>query len=217
MAVIILTGIIIMAGCSPKQEKDTSINGKVIFKAGEVTINDKPASNGSILKAGDILKTSGGDSLCEFQVGDKNIFRLKGEGELVYNFKEDTPHLRINSGWLAGVARYKKLLKGDFEINTPTLTASVRGTSFCMKVEDPKSVYFCTCNGTIELEDSKGNNRHVDTFAHHGARRYKTAPDGSIQSAKADMLYHGDDAIDSLAEKIGVTVDWTKPHGENSP
>ena len=80
-----------------------------------------------------------------------------------------------------------------------------------MKIENQDSSYFCVCNGTINLAGKNSDRGEDVTAAHHKGRRFIKGEDGKIITEEAGMLYHGDDVINTLAESIGETVDWTVP------
>ena len=68
------------------------------------------------------------------------------------------------------MSHYTSVLKklgqfsGDsaFILKTPTVNAGVRGTSFHAST-DGTSTYFCTCNGSVALDDPDGGNAEVLT------------------------------------------------------
>jgi hypothetical protein len=78
-----------------------------------------------------------------------------------------------------------------------------------MKVEDPKSTYFCTCNGTIALKGHELSEQVVSA-QHHAGSRFVVNDQGKIESKPAGMDYHDDASLEELASKIGVKIDWSK-------
>jgi hypothetical protein len=208
--VLILLSSHLISACS--DEKETrAISGVVNFVLGEVKVNDRPVSTGDYLFYGDILKT-GNSSACEFKVGNQNIFRIRSNTKATLYFIKikNEARIELETGSLAAVVKNKKVWGKDLIINTPLLTAGVRGTSFFTRVENPQSTYFCTCNGTIHLKDKNGENSKKITFAHHGAVRYFFGEKG-IHTEQAKLLYHNDRDMEELAGKIDVIIDWNKP------
>jgi hypothetical protein len=95
----------------------------------------------------------------------------------------------------------------DFELITPLTTAGIRGTAFFVKVESTDSVYFCNCNGIINLADINGHNKIQLKAEQHRAVRYiKTA--GEISQSSAGLLYHSNKEMDELATKINYKIPW---------
>lgn len=97
-------------------------------------------------------------------------------------------------------------------IKSPTVVASVRGTSFCVKVESPDKTYFCVCNGSIDLNVDGAASVEKVTAAHHAAKRFTKNKEGKIDiDANPGMLYHNDEGLEALSASIGEKIDWTKP------
>lgn len=212
--ILFLMTIIISAAVSCKKAdmEQPSFDGKIIFTLGQVTLNGKAIAGAySPVTAGDIIET-GKDSVCDLQIGEKSVFRVGKETRMIYSISKDTSAFELEKGWLAGITRKKFTEKGIYTITTPTVVASVRGTSYCIKVENPQSTYFCVCNGTIGLQ-GKGDVPKKDiTAAHHAGARFSLENDGSLKiDEKAGMLYHGDDVIETLMTKINETIDWSVP------
>jgi len=96
----------------------------------------------------------------------------------------------------------------SFNVRTEQAVMGVRGTSFCVWA-DASSTYVCACNGEVHTVDSKGSNEETLAAAHHVARLY--APkDGVLSVEAAGMLHHSDESLESVASRIGYTIDWTK-------
>ncbi|HNR90455.1 MAG TPA: FecR family protein [Spirochaetota bacterium] len=205
--IIIAIVVSLVAGCS----KTAGIDATIIALGGEVTLNGAKPSLGSKIAFGDAIET-GEKSFCEIVVKDKNVFRMGASTRLVFRVSADSNILQLDRGWFAGVTRKIFTKQLEYLIKTPTVTAGVRGTSYCIKVEKPESTYFCVCNGSIDLRDEPGKPGERVTTAHHKGRRYTRDTDGRIAiDKKPGMLYHDDAGLEALAKKIGETIDWTKP------
>lgn len=209
LTVIIVLALIFSPVYLGKAQSGKNIKGKIVFIKGLVTVNGKKARVGGTLKYGDVIKTDK-NGVCRFKIGKKNIFQLKKLSVLEFKVNRKTGAIKLKKGWMAGVIKAKALFENGVQIQTVPVVAGVRGTSFCMKVENPKSVYFCTCNGTINLEDKDGKEARDVTGIHHNAHRYKVNSDDTVSYEKAGMKYHGDKVIDALAAEIKVEVDWSK-------
>jgi len=152
------------------------------------------------------------DSTCDIIINDKNILRLKPDSKLILRISEKENILQLDKGWMAGVTRKVFTKEGKFLIKTPTVTAAIRGTSFCLKIENEKSSYFCTCNGSIELKGKNSEKTETIEAAHHSARRFLVDKTGAlIEDNNPGMLYHTDSGVEEIAKIINETVDWSKP------
>ena len=191
--------------------RTTEIKTKVLNYLGSVSINGKAVdSTGTAVKYGDAIET-GADSFCELIINEKNILRLSSNTKLVFHISDKDNVLELQQGWLSGVTHKMFAKEGSYLIKTPTVTASVRGTCYCIKVEDPDSTYFCTCNGSIQLDKSTGTDGELVTSSHHAARRFKKDSKGVINVTTAGLEYHDDKGVEALAKKVGETIDWSKP------
>jgi len=200
--------ILSMASCA---KKNGDIKTVITSFVGNVTVNGKTVdSEGLAVKSGDLIQT-GEESFCELIINEQNILRISNNTRLVFNISDTESVLELKQGWLAGLTR--KIFKNDrtFLVRTPTVVAAVRGTSFCTKVENPDSTYFCVCNGKIELKKSGGETGDMVISPHHTARRYKKEKDGTLTIEKdPGLLYHDDKGVETLAKKINTTIDWTR-------
>lgn len=152
------------------------------------------------------------NSTCDIIINEKNILRLKPDTKLTLKISDQENILRLDKGWMAGVTRKVFTKDGKFLIETSAVTAAVRGTSFCLKVENEKSTYFCTCNGSIELTGDSSIKSETVVSAHHTARRFSIDKSGAvIEDNNPGLLYHTDSGVEEMAKKINETVDWSKP------
>jgi len=208
ITVVGLAMIVGLSGCNKAQK--SMVDASIFFYVGSVTINGTPVTaKGQKIKYGDVIKT-GKKGICKIKIEDKTMLQLNKNSELVYKISKDNSVLQLNKGWFAGITRKAFTLSKKYIIETPTVTAAIRGTSYCIKIENVKSSYFCVCNGTINLS-GKGSTDGEDVKAsHHKAKRFKKDEKGTIIVEKAKMLYHGDAVIENLAKEIGETVDWKK-------
>jgi hypothetical protein len=206
-AVLLSAAIIILNFSCKNKEIPTA---KLTFTTGTVILNGNLIKTpGIVIKTGDTITTAD-KSTCRIQIGDKTMLQLKADSQLTYNISANSNALDLQKGWLAGITRKKFTKQGKYLIKTPTVVASIRGTSYCVKVEDPDNSYFCVCNGTINLAGSDKTSGEDVAAKHHAGRRFTKNSDGSITSQEAGMLYHGDETIEALAKEIGESVDWGK-------
>ncbi len=196
----------ILASCKPREKSEVAVIGEVIFLDGDVSLNGASASIGDSAKSGDILVT-GPEAYAEIQFGEAQILRASENTSLTLNGSDSI--LELDSGALSVIqSKVKKLTSNDaWDVSTPHAVAAVRGTTFYMEVENPDSTYFCICNGRIDLKDTNGNNNLILEASHHRAVRYINKS-GSIVTEDAPMIYHTDEDMESLADRIGISIDW---------
>jgi len=185
---------------------------RILSYTGTVFVNTNVVKKINMaLSQGDAIETRI-DSTCDIIINEKNILRLKPDTKLILKISSGESILQLDKGWLAGVTRKVFSKEGKFTIKTPAVTAAVKGTSFCIKVENEKSTYFCTCNGSIELTGVSSSQSETVTAAHHAARRFSIDKSGAlIEDNSPGLLYHEDTAIEDMAKKINETIDWNTP------
>lgn len=190
--------------CVPSYSKG-EVNGKISFVSGKVTINGKIAQKGDIVKFGDEIISADNKSACKIIIGDNSIMKIQSHARIIFNIdKTPESHVKVRKGWFSAVFNKRKV-----SIRTPTVTAGVRGTVLCIKVENDESSYTCTCNGTIHWQGKGHDREDVISASHHFGMYYKLV-DGKPVSSRAGMLFHDDKSVESIAEDINVKIDWTK-------
>ncbi|NLJ08915.1 FecR family protein [Gracilinema caldarium] len=214
---MIFSGSLLFSG--PVREKDsdshaTSTNQivkiKLSYVDGEVSIDGKPAEVGQLLPLKCSIKT-GRESSCEIIFSDKNIIQIRQNTQTTLDFTAPSIQIELKTGGVAAVLKkLTKVINNDdsFIINSPAASAGVRGTSLCVWSDGTNS-YVCTCNGTVRTLDPKGSNEIVTTAAHHTAHLY-VPKESEYTVMPAGLEHHTDEDIEKLAEKIGVTIDWTR-------
>jgi len=173
--------------------------------AGDVTVNSAvKARIGMTIKPGDRISV-GERAFCLIKINEKNVIRLGADSEFSYDDKKES--IELKKGWMSGVFRKKFTRQGELLIKTPTVTASIRGTAVCTKVESDKSSYFCVCNGIVRLE---GDETETVKSSHHMGRRYVLGSNGNIKVERnPGLLYHTDKDLEKIAELIDEKMDWT--------
>jgi len=191
--------------------KKPAVMTHILTFNGAVTVNSAPAADNKTIGFGDVIET-GKDSFCVVQINEKSVIKIGAESKLVYKVSATDNTLELERGWLAGLTRKVFTSRGKYTVQSPTVTASIRGTSFCAKVEKPESTYFCVCNGEIEMKKPGDEKGDMISSAHHTARRYTKGKDGAIAiDQNPGLLYHNDSGIEELARLIGEKIDWTTP------
>lgn len=190
---------------------DPSLSGKIIFVDGDVTANGQVAETGDLLSGPVVFKT-GKAAVLEVIFGGKNIFRLGANTVARVDFSALKKTVSLEKGAFTSVLKKLAQVTGSssFVLKTPTLNAGVRGTSFHVSTDGTRT-YFCTCNGSVTLDDGTPADLVDLTNAHHGARVFTRQADGTVTVTPAGLEGHTDSSILTLAGRIGVAVDWTKP------
>jgi hypothetical protein len=186
--------------------------GRVVFVDGDVSANGRSIDTGDVLAGATVLKT-GKASTVEVVFGGRNVFRLGANTLVKIDFAALQKTVDLQQGVFTSVLKKLGQAPGGnpaFLLRTPTVNAGVRGTSFHVSV-DGNRTYFCTCNGAVMLDDGTPAQLVDLTNAHHGARVFTKQDDGTVKVETAGLEGHTDASIETLANRIGVAVDWSKP------
>ncbi|MGQ9844135.1 MAG: FecR family protein [Spirochaetota bacterium] len=182
----------------------------VVFVNGNVKVNGEQASVGTPIRIGDLIST-GSVGLCRIQIGNKNVLQLGENSELLFTIWDSENTLVLNKGLLSGITRKIFTKRGTYTIITPTVVASVRGTSFCVVAQSVDRSYFCVCNGSIHLKGKDAEKGNYVIAAHHKGMWFEKGKDGKIAAKSAGLLFHDDKGLEELAASIHETIDWTTP------
>ncbi|QEN08419.1 hypothetical protein EXM22_10640 [Oceanispirochaeta crateris] len=214
---ILLMPLFFMMSCLEEKQKVSppqSVTGKIIGMEGDVKLEGKIVETGDSVPDGSVITTSL-DGYCEIQFLGSNIIKIYEDSILRISFTDST--ISLDRGAAAAVLRNIGTLIQNmddvFTIQSGTVVAGIRGTSFYMQREDADTSYFCLCNGEIDLSDSNGKFSQPMKNIHHGAVRI-SEKDNQIEVSRAPMLYHTDSDMEALASRIGEKMDWT--HVESS-
>jgi ferric-dicitrate binding protein FerR (iron transport regulator) len=216
MAIVMIASLGLAAGCAQKKTEGTAaqaakaIKGAIVFIEGSVTIDGSKAEIGQELGSKFLIET-GLASSCDIVFDEKNAIRVSQNSVARLDLSGIRKQVRLEKGGFAAVL--KKLQKGasddSFRVDTGIASAGVRGTSFCVWTNEGES-YICACNGSVHTIDSSGANEQTLTAAHHLAKLY-SKQGSAILMSPAGLEYHDDAGLESLASRIGVKIDWSKP------
>ena len=198
-------------GASGQSVAASTFTGTIEYVEGDVTVNGAATEIGAQVKNGDTI-TTGNSGVCDIVFLKRNIVQIQADSIAVLNFGEIGRGIQLESGALAAVLKNLTPTKtgNRFQVDTPTIVAGVRGTTFYIKVLNINSTYFCLCNGEVHLQDSAGGDKMALEAAHHSAVEYNRE-DGIFRVTKRPLLYHTDAEMQALASKIGYTINWKKP------
>jgi hypothetical protein len=176
--------------------------------AGDVTVNDKPATLETAIKPGDTVQT-GKNSEAIFVVNTHSMI-LRADSRLVIEKPAAAAvdssvgsliigGLRMLSGKLLSVSR-----NSPMRISTTTATVGIRGTGFYIEA-DPEQTYFCTCYGATEVaSNSDPESKESITASHHDRPLYIVADGGAGKNIRnAPFLNHTDQELALIETLVG--------------
>ena len=208
--------------------------GKSVFEVkGEVLVNGKQATEGTVILPSDKITTGANSYLIaavganSFILRDKSVLDLGGSNPL-------KTVMRLVSGKFLGV--FGKLGKDkSLSLNTPVATIGIRGTGVYAE-SDPDKTYLCTCYGTTEMAaqsdydfgggapDARGKKKKEDsapvemaqvTAKHHDAPKYILAqPDAGKRITPAPFINHTDLELMTLEALVGRKTPFGLPASE---
>lgn len=213
VCIIVFCLLIIFPVFNPVQASEVD-TGNIIFLSGSVSVDGSPAKIGMVVKNASTVQTEK-ESICEIVFNEKNIIKIFPSSRVTLNLQAQERSIGMISGALAiTVKKLGKLLnKEKFQllVNTPTVVAGVRGTSFYVNCENSEETteqtYFCVCNGVIHLKNPDGTFEQEIEAKHHRALRFSRKEE-TVLVEDAPMLYHMDADIEKMSAKIGVSIDW---------
>jgi len=181
----------------------------VAFVEGTATVDGSPVEPGDDIGRKFVVRTEPGARL-DIVFDGLNALSIGQNAFVEIDLASVAPRIRLERGGVTSVLKkLEKLASGDsFTVLTAQSVMGVRGTSFCIWA-DASSTYVCACNGEVRTIDAKGNNEETLASAHHVARIY-SPKDGTISVGAAGMLHHDDASVESVASRIGYTIDWTR-------
>jgi ferric-dicitrate binding protein FerR (iron transport regulator) len=212
--------LLLLASCAPAPEGRTPgpAAGKaaaparsvvVSYVEGEVSIDGKPAEPGQSPGLSFTVAT-GPAARCVIVFDGGNALSVGQNALAAFDLLALTPKVRLDKGGLTSVLKKleKAAGKDGFIVESSSAVASVRGTSFCVWVDETSS-YVCACNGSVHTIDGKGSREEDLSASHHVARLFTTRPEG-ISVEPAAMLHHSDESVQAVASAVGWTIDWGK-------
>lgn len=211
---VLTTALIIIAtGFAAAQQPEPPVarsTARVEYVEGDVRIDGRPAQFGERVAFGALVQTAS-DGYVDIVFEQGNILRIDTNSVVRLSLNTRVRRINLRSGQLAVVAEGLRREGGGggrrLILETPGTVAGVRGTLFFARVENSESTYICTCFGELAMEGPGFDPFNVQS-SRHSARRFTAQPDGSIDVSEAGLLYHDDESMDTLAAKVGITVDW---------
>jgi hypothetical protein len=168
-------------------------------------VNGQPLRPGAVIQTGDSIETGPRSNLvfvmgnAAFQVRENSRIAVERGATL-----NAVSLLRMLTGavvsvWGRGTTR---------QIQTPTLTAGIRGTGVYTEVFPQQNYrsYFCNCYGTVEL--SAANDKTLSQAQYHQAFWAETEPKNGRLLTPARAINHTDEEVEALAALMGQQTAW---------
>jgi hypothetical protein len=172
-----------------------------IVSTGDVLVNGKVLTENTTIKAGDIVETKA-KSKVRFNIG-KDAFMAQGKSKFSFKKSKGQRILNVINGGVLSVFEH-----GNHGIETPNMTAGVRGTATFTMVKEGKT-YYCTCYGHTELEAKDYDAQKTLKATHHNM---VWITPNKIQPAK-NMEGHTDNELRLLENMVGRVAEFDKLDG----
>jgi hypothetical protein len=179
--------------------------GNVVELRGDAMLNGEALRPGMFVQPGDSLETAPGASLV-FVAGNA-AFHVRGNSRVSIergSARNAVSVLRMLTGavvsvWGRGTTR---------QVQTPTLTAGIRGTGVYTEVFPQQGYrsYFCNCYGTVELEAA--GDRAVSVSEYHQSFWAESEPRNGRRLTPARAINHTDEEVEALARLMGQRTAW---------
>jgi hypothetical protein len=179
--------------------------GNVVELRGDALVNGEPLRPGGIVQTGDRVETGPGSNLvfvmgnAAFQVRQNSRITVERGASLTA-----VSVLRMLTGavvsvWSRGSHR---------QIQTPTLTAGIRGTGVYTEVFPQQNYrsYFCNCYGTVEL--AAGNDKSLSQASYHQSFWGEAEPKNGRLLTPAKAINHTDEEVEALARLMNQRTAW---------
>jgi hypothetical protein len=177
----------------------TSHAGKLHELGGEVMVNGRLASTANEIRALDVIKTGTSGRLVLVMGKDALLIRANSEVEILGKPKALLlTGLRMLTGGLLGVFGRG----GPRQLLTATATAGIRGTGIYMEAS-PERTYFCTCYGTVEIEDQHRTEKRLVVSGYHAPNIIHAEMTDGKMMQKAEFTNHTDNELVMLEKLVG--------------
>ena len=185
----------------------TSHAGKLHELDGEVLVNGRLASKANEVRALDVIKTGPGGRLVLVMGKDAFLLRANSNVEILGKPRAVLlTGLRMLTGALLGV--FGK--GGPRQLLTATATAGIRGTGVYVEAS-PERTYFCTCYGTVEIEDQHRTEKRLVVSGYHSPNIIHAEMTDGKMMQKAEFINHTDEELVMLEKLVGRKPPFVKP------
>jgi len=201
-ALVALTAAIGMPAALRLALAQTSEKQGIRAAKGDVSVNGRPASADTLVRAGDTIVLGKG-ALASFVLGqDAFLMRSDSRAELIGSGVLVSAVQLITGGLLSVFG------DGDHRLATSTATIGIRGTGAYMEAE-PQRTYFCLCYGTAEVTATMGGAKESYSTQHHESPRYIYGDGRKRAIVPASVSNHSDAELILLESLVGRTPPQT--------
>ena len=185
----------------------TAVAGRIQRIDGEVLVNGRLATKANEIRAFDVIRTGPGGHLVMVMGKDAFLIRANSEVEILGKPRAVLlTGLRMLTGALLGV--FAK--GGSRQLLTATATAGIRGTGVYVEAS-PERTYFCTCYGTVEIEDQNRTEKRLVVSGYHAPNIVYAEMNEGKMMQKAEFVNHTDDELVMLEKLVGRVPPFVKP------
>jgi hypothetical protein len=167
---------------------------------GGVKVNGKKATRSTAIRAGDTIETARGARLV-FVVGE-DAFLMRGESKLLLEHNANGKSALVSGLRLLTGALLAVFSPGARRIETPTVTAGIRGTGVYIEAS-PGETYFCDCYGEVALRDRLGAAQKTLISGYHTATVITAKAGERAVMRDADLKNHSDEELIMLESLVG--------------
>lgn len=179
--------------------------GNVVALQGDALVNGQRLRPGAVIQTGDSIETGPGSNL---------VFAM---GNAAFQVRENS-RMTVERGATLNAVSLLRLLTGAVvsvwgrgntrQIQTPTLTAGIRGTGVYTEVFPQQNYrsYFCNCYGTVEL--NSGKDQVTSRAEYHQSFWAEPEPKNGRLLTPARAINHTDEEVEALAALMGQQTAW---------
>jgi hypothetical protein len=172
---------------------------------GDAMVNNERLVAGAQVQTGDRIETGPGSDL---------VFVM---GNSAYQVRQNS-RITVERGATLNAVSVLRMLTGAVvsvwsrgshrQIQTPTLTAGIRGTGVYTEVFPQQNFrsYFCNCYGTVEL--AAGNDKAMSQAEYHQSFWGEAAPVNGRLLTPAKAINHTDEEVEALAKLMNQRTAW---------
>jgi len=177
----------------------------VVELLGDATVNNERLRRDMYIQTGDRVETGPGSNL---------VFVM---GNSAFHVRQNS-RVTVERGATLNAVSVLRMLTGAVVsvwgrgntrlIQTPTLTAGIRGTGVYTEIFPQQSYrsYFCNCYGTVEI--ASGSDRALSQADYHQSFWAEPEPKNGKLLTPAKAINHTDEEVEAVAALLGQRTAW---------
>jgi len=177
----------------------------VVELLGDATVNNERLRRDMYIQTGDRVETGPGSNL---------VFVM---GNSAFHVRQNS-RVTVERGATLNAVSVLRMLTGAVVsvwgrgntrlIQTPTLTAGLRGTGVYTEIFPQQSYrsYFCNCYGTVEI--ASGSDRALSQADYHQSFWAEPEPKNGKLLTPAKAINHTDEEVEAVAALLGQRTAW---------